>query len=110
MPKEVIAYCRCEEGNEWNEAGEVVGKVMTTTPRLTLHWSTLSSTELDLEGSVSLSIACYPTVTAEAYAAAVCWPPEPSGEYYTAGLDRDELNKLIRLLRRARDAAYGRDE
>jgi len=41
--------------------------------------------------------------------------PEPeSGIHYTAGfyvgLDRREINSLIRVLRRARDQAYGRDE
>lgn len=29
---------------------------------------------------------------------------------YTPGLDRSEINKMIRVLRRARDAAYGKDE
>lgn len=110
MPKEVIAHPRAEESREWNEHGEVTGKVMTTTPRLTLHWSALSSSELDLTGSVSLSVACFPTVTPGEYEKATCWPPEPLGEYYTAGLDRDQINKLIRLLRKARNAAYGADE
>jgi hypothetical protein len=110
MPKEVIAHSRSVESNAWNEVGEVTGKVMTTSPRLTLHWSTLTSTELDLTGSVSLSIACYPPVSLEEYAAAQSWPPEPLGEYYTNELDRDQINKLIRLLRKARNAAYGADE
>jgi len=36
--------------------------------------------------------------------------PEPSAEYFSAVLSRSELNDLIRVLRRARDQAYGRDE
>jgi hypothetical protein len=110
MPKEVIAHPRCEESNEWNEAGEVTGRVMVTTPRLTLHWSALNSTELALNGGVSLSIGSFPAVSMEEFGAAKCWPPEPEREQYTAELDRGQLNKLILLLRKARDAAYGRDE
>lgn len=110
MPKEVIAFPRCEEANEWNEVGESIGKIMATTPRLTLHWSALHSTEDDLCGGVQLSVACYPPTSLEEYKAARSWPPEPLSENYTENLTRDQLNRLIRLLRRARDAAYGGDE
>lgn len=33
-----------------------------------------------------------------------------TGDVYAADLDRQQINKLIRVLRRARDQAYGRDE
>jgi hypothetical protein len=113
MPKEVIAWPHSEESNSWNELGEVTGKVMITSPRLTLHWSTLSSSDMELSGGVSLSILPYPPVSKEDYDQATCWPPPPEtpqDELYTANLERDQLNRLIRLLRKARDAAYGRDE
>lgn len=110
MPKEVIAHPRCDKQNEWNEAGEVTGQVMTTTPQLTLHWSALSSTELELTGGVQLSIKAFPVMSMAEYDAAKCWPPEGELEQYTANLDRDQLNRLIRTLRKARNAAYGVDE
>lgn len=37
--------------------------------------------------------------------------PEPSGiGAFSPALNRDEMNRLIRTLRRARDQAYGQDE
>jgi hypothetical protein len=36
--------------------------------------------------------------------------PTPEGNGWYVQLGRYEINKLIRTLRRARDAAYGRDE
>lgn len=110
MPREIIAHPRCVESNEWNEVGEVTGKVMVTEPRLTLHWSALSSTEMDLTGGVQLGVTWFPTVPLAEYEAAKCWPQEGEPERFTANLDRDQLNKLIRLLRKARNAAYGADE
>lgn len=110
MPREVIAHARSEEQNEWNAAGEVTGKVMTISPQLTLHWSALSSTELDLTGGVQLGLKTFPVTSIDEYNAAKSWPPEGDPEQYTANLDRDQLNKLIRLLRKARNAAYGADE
>jgi hypothetical protein len=110
MPKEVIAYAAPVERPSWDAEGVKTGSVMCTDPRLTLHWSALNSSELDLHGGVSLSIASYPVLTVEEYAELKCWPPEPEFEQHTAPLDREAINKLIRLLRKARDVAYGRDE
>jgi len=36
--------------------------------------------------------------------------PPPADERFSAVLSRSELNDLIRVLRKARDQAYGRDE
>ncbi len=110
MPKEVIIHPVTQERPSFDTEGNKTGISMCIDPRLTLHWSTLNSTELDLHGSVSLSVTSYPVLSAEQYAEAKSWPPEPEFEQYTAAMDREAINKLIRLLRKARDAAYGRDE
>lgn len=110
MPKEVIIHPVPVERPNFDAEGNKIGVSMCTDPRLTLHWSSLNSTELDLHGGVSLSITSYPVVSAEQYAEAKSWPPEPEFEQYTAEMGREAINKLIRLLRKARDAAYGRDE
>lgn len=42
---------------------------------------------------------------------AVCWPvPNSASEHFTPVLSREDINRMIKVLRRARDAAYGRDE
>jgi len=38
------------------------------------------------------------------------FPGEPTWESQHVELDRDQINRLIRTLREARDAAFGRDE
>lgn len=36
--------------------------------------------------------------------------PTPEGNGWFVALDRNEINRLIRVLRRARDQAFGKDE
>jgi hypothetical protein len=62
---------------------------------------------------VQLSMAHYETVPwstlrADDFGNPSSWPA--SSDTFSGVLDRPEINKLIRTLRRARDAAYGRDE
>ena len=109
MPKEVITFGPSEERGVYDADGVKTGSVMCCDPRLALHWSTLNSTELDLHGGVSLSVMAFPSVPLAEYQEMKSWPPTASDEVYIS-LDRAEINKLIRLLRRARDAAYGGDE
>lgn len=110
MPKEVINHSETREQHSYDDDGKQAGTNMCVDPRLTLHWSTLNSTELRLHGGVSLSITSYPVLSIDEYNEAESWPPPATVEQYTHELDRETLNKLIRLLRKARDAAYGRDE
>ena len=68
------------------------------------------------DGSVQVASVMQPPLTAESPASlgtlVETWSTEErfaaTGLYST--LDRRQVNDLIRILRRARDAAYGRDE
>lgn len=48
--------------------------------------------------------------TSEYLPAADGQPPRPAWEGWNMDLDRGQINQLIRVLREARDKAFGRDE
>ena len=66
----------------------------------------------DGDGYIQLTFVHYEPQPWVDYEAAVAWPPGDlsASERYYGPLSRSEINRLIRVLRRARDAAYGRDE
>lgn len=118
MPREQINYPRVDERIEWNpdkDGGDTPGAwlgadgvavpangepIIITPPTLHVGWHRESWVQLSIEGDVS-----YFRFAAE--------NPDATGErstVYTEPLSRDEINKLIRSLRKARDQVFGRDE
>ncbi len=78
-------------------------------PELNVSWTRAADHGT---GNVQVSLLL-PVRYVEHLAADLATPdtPEPSGiGAFSPSLGRDELNRLIRTLRRARDAAYGADE
>jgi hypothetical protein len=64
-----------------------------------------------VKGYVQLTVVSHEPQPWEDYEGADCWPPNNTAtERFLPPLSRDELNRLIRVLRRARDSAFGRDE
>lgn len=115
MPREQINYPRVDKAVEWNPTADGDSPaawlgdkpipdgvaVMQSAPTLHVGWHKDSWVQLSIEGDVS-----YFRFAADS----------PDGEtpgrssVYTEPLGREEINKLIRSLRRARDQVFGRDE
>lgn len=107
MPKEVITHAKSVDVVNGPPGSKDMNVI--TNPQLTLHWSSFKSTEDEYHGVVQLSVVTYPTVSKDEWREALSWPPPSESEVYSAVMSRDDINRLIRLLRRARDAAYGGD-
>ena len=76
-------------------------------PQLTVHWQREAA---DGPGVVELSLDC-PRAYLEYQARTLDAAPElDSLRVFLSPVSRADINGLIRTLRRARDAAYGRDE
>lgn len=86
MPKEVIDCSR-------------IGDTAT----VQVGWDRLGSVQI-----ASLRVPANLTVTVGAEGATTSSDEPPAGQF--VDLDRGKINDLIRHLRRARDAAFGRDE
>lgn len=81
------------------------GSIVFTDPSLNVNWQTQNP---DIPGHVQLSLSME-----SAYLKSLAHSLDPTVTHtaiYTPVLSRKELNKLIRVLRVARDKAYGRDE
>ncbi len=115
MPKEQINYPTptlthhsCGLAGDSNDDGPCTcTPTMDSWPALFVRWHAAGH---DRTGNVQISLAEYPKLTQAEYDELNQWPPTPASETYSASLTRSELNDLIRMLRRARDQAYGRDE
>lgn len=113
MPRETIVpsktYVFDEDGNQVDEGLSTAdftipkGGSLDTTPNVELHWSrehehVQLSIEFPREAWISIAqdLKDDPSVTRKAI--------------FSPGLSRYQINKLIKTLRRARDAAFGVDE
>jgi hypothetical protein len=99
MPREQINYPSAVM--ETSEAsGTPATVVQPADPALHVNWSTAGHVQVAFEADPS-----YLKIALDA-------PNEADGRtsMYSPVLERGEINKLIRVLRRARDQAYGRDE
>lgn len=109
MPKEQINYPL------WRKtlhglpglSGSDEGATADIDPVLMVRWHDGSA----VEGHVQLSIVRQETQLWKDFEEAESWPPGNStSERYSPVLSREEINRLIKTLRRARDSAYGHDE
>lgn len=108
MPKEIIQHPRLVEMTT-RLPGDDGETVFIIEPQMAVRWSSALATDnFETTGEVRLSVADYANRTAGEIHATP-WPPEPDKELITASLDRAAINRLITALRRARDAAYGKD-
>lgn len=82
--------------------------VATTDPALSVRWHRNGDT--NMPGHVQIAFETYPAAPWSEFATADCWPTREPDEVFSPVLTRSEINDLIRVLRRARDQAYGRDE
>jgi hypothetical protein len=106
MPKETITH-----PDSWNTTDPDGRVEVHTGLGLAVRWGSVSQGGLDVvPGDVMLAVAEYATITGEEFQAAKSWPPAPEREIFVGPLTREQLNKLIRVLRRARDQAFGKDE
>jgi hypothetical protein len=85
---------------------------MTADPALFVRWHAAGH---DSTGHVQLSISEFEKAAPAEYEALendthLVNPLKTVAEHYCPPLTRSELNDLIRVLRKARDQAYGRDE
>jgi hypothetical protein len=111
MPKEVIQHPDSTDVRLGSTGGEEQVNVYTS-PALTVRWgsSHTGSGGHTVPGDVQITISEFPVISKAEFHEAKSWPPDPSRETHSAGLDRAQLNALIKVLRRARDQAFGRDE
>lgn len=103
MPKEQINFPEAQQTHAAVMDGGVVTEQSTTTytdPAVHVNWHAAGT---DRGGHVQVSLECDRSYYEQ-------FPDEVRGERYSPVLSRSEVNKLIRILRRARDQAYGRDE
>lgn len=106
MPKEQVMSAKWEKftkaGDE--ESSEEYG---STYPEVYVRWAAGG------HGNVQIHLVPYPDTPWEDLKVRdghpVVWPM-PKDEVFTGVLAREDINNLIRVLRRARDSAYGRDE
>lgn len=107
MPKEVINHP--ESHDTRGPDGEIV--MVYTNPSVSVHWGNVYQGGREaVPGNVVLQLSEFPSVTGEEFKAAESWPPPPEREITAGPFSREQINKLIKTLRRARDAAFGRDE
>lgn len=109
MPKEQINYPRTEKiyVDSSIDSPREEDAVAHVDPALIVHWNPAGD---DRSGLVQVSTVKYDQVKWSEYDEAPAWPREPSAELFSPPLSRSEINAMIRVLRRARDQAYGRDE
>lgn len=112
MPREQITYPSAKpfmidsDGNELELTANVPARFkVLCDPELHVNWMPESS---DLGGHVQLSLNMEAVFLK--HRAAGLTDDVSHAAIYTPTLSRQELNKLIRVLRVARDKAYGRDE
>lgn len=89
--------------------GETADELFTAwDPAITVHWE-----KGDFNGEngacVTIDLAVRPPLTQREAAALQGSAPDATN-VQTGALSRAEVNRLVVVLRRARDAAYGRDE
>ncbi len=109
MPREQINYPAPYEPSVANSADLAVHGESWPEPEVHVSWTRTADHG---PGHVQVSLLL-PVGYVKHLAAALDAPdtPEPSGiGAYSPALTRDELNRMIRTLRRARDQAYGQDE
>lgn len=101
MPREQINFPQLLEPTKDCPATPAPGIKVWRDPALHVSWHPGSHVQIAVEMDVSYArMAVEAPTDGEAERTEVFVPP----------LTRDELNKLIRALRKARDSAYGRDE
>lgn len=103
MPREQINFPQpVETHNGSIDADGVVEQSVevSTDPAIHVNWHNAGN---DHEGHVQVSLECDRTYFEQ-------FPDEDRGCRYSPVLSRSDVNKLIRVLKRARDQAYGRDE
>jgi hypothetical protein len=115
MPKEQVMSAKWEKfftGN-LNKAGEPDTPdepYGSTYPEMYVRWAAGGVGG----GNVQVHMVPYPNTTwhdlkVDDEGHPVVWPA-PKDEVFSGVLTRQDINNLIRVLRRARDSAYGRDE
>lgn len=121
---EGAGQCRCLYDDESCDCDEVCST--STYPTLTVRWNGNHGRVTAVPPMAVEDIpACNVQLTLTEYEE-IPWPEykarlreagedrlvsrEIAGESFTKVLTRSEINNLIRVLKRARDAAYGRDE
>jgi len=111
MPREQINFpAPLEPSQDWNGTPPPVHGEAWPEPELNVSWTRAADHG---PGNVQVSLLL-PTAYVEHLAKSLADPDSPAGVSgigaFSPSLPRDELNRLIRTLRRARDQAYGADE
>jgi hypothetical protein len=107
MPKEHVMGARWHKftrGALDSDGGEEYGM---TGPEMYIHWGNVN------DGNVQICLTPYPETPWEELKMRDGFPvvsPAPGAELYSGVLSRKDINHLIKVLRRARDSAYGHDE
>lgn len=102
MPREQINFPETHKvhtGSKIDGAAED-GVEDYTDPAVHVNWHSAGN---DHSGHVQVSLECDRSYFEK-------FPAEDRGDRYSPILSRSDVNKLIKVLKRARDQAYGRDE
>lgn len=104
MPREQINFPAIQDVKNFDPTGAPIHGEAWRDPVLLVSWQA----NPDHEGHVQVALSNPQSYLKSAMGSAVT--SDQDIELFTPVLNRDQLNRLIRVLRRARDQAYGRDE
>lgn len=103
MPREQINFPEVQEIHSGSCDGKGNSEQRVekyTDPAVHVNWHSAGT---DHGGHVQVSLECDRSYFEK-------FPDEERGDRYSPVLTRSDVNKLIRILKRARDQAYGKDE
>lgn len=104
MPRERVQHSKSYPVHEVSEDGMAGSTYTEVTPALDIEWAR------DPQGRVQVAIEFSREQWIEITEDLRDDPAVERRAIYTDSLDRQQINHMIKTLRRARDAAYGADE
>lgn len=119
MPKEQINWPRVQKMHHScviDDETCICTPTAETWPTVSVRWGAGGHDRLDISNvQIALLVHEQPAwdewVASDPWGGETAWPAPPvKEEINSAVLSRSEINKLIKVLRRARDQAYGTDE
>lgn len=113
MPKEQINWPQPAEVNTAGSGEPDAIEILPPGPRLQLHWDARHGTvqvSMDIDWDVLQRYVDYRRSNPDGYTGEDEGLMPNRATFYTEGLDRADLQRLVKQTRRARDAAFGADE
>lgn len=104
MPRERVQHGKSYPVHEVSEDGKTAGSYTEVTPSLDIEWAREPQGRVQV--AIEFSRQQWIDITADLHN----HQEVERRAIYTDSLDRQQINHMIKTLRRARDAAFGADE